>query len=608
MPSEREGLAGDAVGARPGDPDGSRASGDSASVSRKPDGRPRCYFHHIPKTAGTTLRNHLIQKLGERQVAPMVRGMAYADAIREYDRYAVITGHIAPVPGDRLPLDRTSVTLVRDPIDRVISMYHFASTVHTLGVRAGTCAAPTFDDWVFGLSDADAEILNAHVALLWSFGHDEQVVPTAAEKLDLAKRALDRFDLVGTQQCMHDSIVMLDFLMGWRGPDFVSRDNPTPNRPEPDDLRSETRARLRELLAPDLDLVAYATARFAKQRSSILVMGTSLNAQAGSPVTDLRREVDSDTFEETSWAGNPSANNRVERQGTGEIVIRSVQVSGDISGPDFLQSGEWATIGVTIDSSVSEENLTVGLALRDHAGSLVFGSNTHLLGYSLAVAPGQYLVSFRFPNDLGAGRYSVTAVAHRGNSHLERCFHWRENASTFEIASSLTEPFEGRMRLHVDVHAQALSADAQLARIDLKEQGTPDVFTLGRRNPALTDFRASITGASDLEEMPSGADCISTLIVMNSGRERWGAYGRQMVQVSYHWLTNEGAMLVFEGLRTPLPYDVSPGQSIRLRCFVRVPDVEGGARLLWTLVQEEVAWFDAQDAKACLSQAVRITR
>src|SRR6185437_7102752 len=96
--SEREGLAGDAVGARPVDPDGGRASGDPASVSRKPDRRARCYFHHIPKTAGTTLRNHLIQKLGERQVAPMVRGMAYAEAIREYDRYAVITGHIAPVP------------------------------------------------------------------------------------------------------------------------------------------------------------------------------------------------------------------------------------------------------------------------------------------------------------------------------------------------------------------------------------------------------------------------------------------------------------------------------------------------------------------------------
>lgn len=606
--SEREGFRGDSIGVPPAAPDGNRAAGDPVPWSRTPDRRARCYFHHIPKTAGTTLRNHLIQKLGERQVAPMVRGMAYADAIREYDGYAAITGHIAPVPGDRLPTDRTSVTLVRDPIDRVISMYHFASTVHTSGVRAGTRAAPTFDDWVFGLSHADAEVLNAHVALLWSFGHDEQVVPTAMEKLDLAKRALDRFDLVGTQQCMHDSIAMLDFLMGWPGPDSVPRDNPTPNRPGTDDLRSETRARLRELLAPDLDLVAYATARFARQRSSILIMGASLNAAAGSLVTGWRREVDSNAIEQTSGVGDASVNRPVERKGTGEIVIRSVQVCGDISGPEILQSGEWATIGMLIDSSVSEENLTVGLALRDHAGSLVFGSNTHLLGYSLAVVPGQYLVSFRFPNNLGAGRYSVTATAHRGNSHLDRCFHWWESASTFEIASSLTEPFEGRTRLHVDVYAQALSADAQLAQIDLSGPAAPAVFTVGRRNPALTDFRASITGSPDLGEMRSGADCIGTLFVTNSGRERWGAYGRQLVQLSYHWLTDDGSTLVFEGLRTALPHDVSPGQTLQLRCFVRVPDVEGSARILWTLVQEEVAWFDAQDSTACFSQAVRIIR
>lgn len=568
--------------------------------------RGRCYFHHIPRTAGTTLRNHLIRQMGEERVAPMIRGMSLHEALREYAAYDAITGHVAAVPGDRLPPDRLSVTLLRDPVERVISEYHFSPTVHASGARALRTGPQTFDDWVLARSAGDAELLNAQVTLLWPLGRDTQIVPAGAVKLAAAKRALDRFDLVGIQDQIRDSVAMLDFLMGWPGRDAVAKDNAGPARRGSTSLASSTLARLQELLAPDLELFSYARARFADQRSAILVKGARVNAGS-------RAAIAPDAIDASASRAHvgPRVTERAEargaaRTGTGEIVIRSTQVIGDISGPDTLQTGEWATIAVIIDSAIVETNLTIGVALRDHAGALVFGTNTRLLGRNLSVSPGQYLISFRFPNELGLGRYSVTATAHRGNSHLERCFHWRENACAFEIANAFSDRFEGRMRLHFAVYAQAESRGARLTVSDVDDDSASSVVTLGRRNPTLSDFRALLTGTAHLGEVKRGADLLCTLSITNSGSERWGAYGRQPVQVSYHWLAADGSTLVFEGLRTALPHDVLPGQELTVKCFVRVPDLEGDVTLRWTMVQEEVTWFDAQDADASFPQGARI--
>jgi len=44
------------------------------------------YFHHIGKTAGTSFRKYLIRNLGEENVSPMLGGIKYRDAMRDYAR------------------------------------------------------------------------------------------------------------------------------------------------------------------------------------------------------------------------------------------------------------------------------------------------------------------------------------------------------------------------------------------------------------------------------------------------------------------------------------------------------------------------------------------
>ena len=54
-------------------------------------------------------------------------------------------------------------------------------------------------------------------------------------------------------------------------------------------------------------------------------------------------------------------------------------------------------------------------------------------------------------------------------------------------------------------------------------------------------------------------------------------------------------MVVFDGLRTPLPRDLSPGESVTLRATIRAPEKAGEHVLHVTLVQERVAWFSEMD-------------
>jgi hypothetical protein len=84
--------------------------------------------------------------------------------------------------------------------------------------------------------------------------------------------------------------------------------------------------------------------------------------------------------------------------------------------------------------------------------------------------------------------------------------------------------------------------------------------------------------------------------VTNTGGDSWSAgglaSGTYRVAVAYRWLDSRGAAVIAEGERTLLPMDVPPGGRAELKARVPAPAQPGSYRLLITLVQEGVAWFD----------------
>jgi hypothetical protein len=101
----------------------------------------------------------------------------------------------------------------------------------------------------------------------------------------------------------------------------------------------------------------------------------------------------------------------------------------------------------------------------------------------------------------------------------------------------------------------------------------------------------------------AGAVLKLPVTVANLGNEAWSAQGIAgsgvyRVDVSYRWLDEHGRALPGEGRRTLLPADVLAGAALPLTAEIPAPPRPGHYRLVLTLVQEGVAWFDQLGAGA----------
>jgi hypothetical protein len=75
--------------------------------------------------------------------------------------------------------------------------------------------------------------------------------------------------------------------------------------------------------------------------------------------------------------------------------------------------------------------------------------------------------------------------------------------------------------------------------------------------------------------------------VANAGAATWSAD----IAASYHWLDERGNAIVWDGIRTPLPRTVAPGEYVELDVAVRAPMPPGSYGFALDLVAEHRAWF-----------------
>jgi hypothetical protein len=115
----------------------------------------------------------------------------------------------------------------------------------------------------------------------------------------------------------------------------------------------------------------------------------------------------------------------------------------------------------------------------------------------------------------------------------------------------------------------------------------------------LTGFKVEFVKQDVPSEMGPGQTVSVDVTIKNVSSETWpskpDAKERNAVNLSYHWLDRRRQIVVFEGLRTPLPRDLNPGESITLKAAIRAPEKTGDYLLHLTLVQDGVAWFSERD-------------
>jgi phosphoglycerol transferase MdoB-like AlkP superfamily enzyme len=96
------------------------------------------------------------------------------------------------------------------------------------------------------------------------------------------------------------------------------------------------------------------------------------------------------------------------------------------------------------------------------------------------------------------------------------------------------------------------------------------------------------------ESIEAGSQTSIPITVTNDGPLSWSS--EDGFAISYHWLDTDGEIVLWDGLRTPLPGTVSPSASIELAATVEAPRRPGDYLLRWDVVQEGVRWLSETDA------------
>jgi hypothetical protein len=182
-------------------------------------------------------------------------------------------------------------------------------------------------------------------------------------------------------------------------------------------------------------------------------------------------------------------------------------------------------------------------------------------------------------------RLAAHVVDSNGNVVL-----WDGTRTTF--AEDLVPGANGSFQVTVDA---PLVAGAYRARADLVREGVSWFSGLGIATgdmPLLVvaDYRAQINLPASVTV--SRANPVIAVPISNPTSVLWTAKGPSPVHVSVHWYDAAGRVLLWDGPRTDLPGDLSPGANVVVNVTVGTPP-PGAASLAIDLVSEGVRWFGA---------------
>ena len=144
------------------------------------------------------------------------------------------------------------------------------------------------------------------------------------------------------------------------------------------------------------------------------------------------------------------------------------------------------------------------------------------------------------------------------------------------------------IRSVVDAAPQPLSRPATAPRIALRAE----IDALWPARPlGESAYRAAIELASPVEPLLAGERRRLEARVRNDGTETWpwGEAAEPQIRLSYHW--HDGPSPVFNGVRTPFPHDLPPGESALVPLTVEAPAEAGDYTFEVELVHEHHRWF-----------------
>jgi hypothetical protein len=194
----------------------------------------RFFFIHVMKAAGGTLLQQILANFERDRVYPLERldpDMRTANYSLEYltglpaprrARIRVFTGHFPFVAVELLGMELTTITLLRDPVERTLSYLRHCRRHHEN--HRGLSLEEIYEDPFFFpcfIKDHQAKLFALTVQdRPESYMH---VLDVDRRRLELAKANLERVDVIGIQERFEELLRELEQRFGWRCAEVKNR-------------------------------------------------------------------------------------------------------------------------------------------------------------------------------------------------------------------------------------------------------------------------------------------------------------------------------------------------------------------------------------------------
>lgn len=254
------------------------------------------YYLHIPKTAGTSLINFLDSQFDPSEICPaQLLPNLFGIGRSDLSQYRLFRGHLWHGLDSYLGRSLTYLTMLRDPVQRVVSWYSHvkrepAAYRHDRVVNENWSLLDFVRDEETNWDTINAQTLFLAVDLDYEqlardpVGYGQGVVKKYAERgndralLKLAKARLEKFAFVGLSERMQDSLRLMCHTLGFYPVFQEQRLNVATNRPPDSELTSETVAAIKEITELDRELYDWASLVF-EERLCAMTEGTVVRSK-----------------------------------------------------------------------------------------------------------------------------------------------------------------------------------------------------------------------------------------------------------------------------------------------------------------------------------------
>ena len=418
----------------------------------------RVVFDHLPKTGGSAITAWLHEQLGSGCVSPHVDG-EHTTLLRQWGgMYSVLCGHVSFVKAEGLDPRYQYVTLLREPLERILSWLYFVANNHEDGELRGL--VPLARRFLASEGrDLDAALLPhisnhcvAHFCRIHGDGHEDD-----ATRLSNALAALRDFDVVGRYDNMPAFLADFAALIGVAPPGELARVNATRDRPAVDQVADAMRERLIELNRMDLALYAQA-----------VVQG----ARAAGPCQRFERAP-------------------LRSMSTPELRLA-------LASPAQLDVcyGERAIFELDFELARAVPSLLAGIHITDSDGRLAFGINSAMLEQHFhQISAGTHRLTHVVHAQLPAGKYSVGFAFVELTPEGGRELAWYDSLCSIDVQHGASKRALGYAELDAAMHLQ-LPASVSAPRGALRALAPPGIL---RRGQAVhIDMEVSNPGAAEL--------------------------------------------------------------------------------------------------------------